>query len=183
MSTPANKFLSIAIAIGLLLTLCRPCGADMTPREQQVKAAFIYNFSQFVEWPADAFAGTDAPFVVAIVGADPFNGALEHAMANKSVGDRPMVVKHFKSVDNLEPCQILFIPSTQDDALASILARVGKSPTLTVGDSDAFMPAGGAIGLMLEDGHMRFQLDPDVLDAARLKASAKLMKLARVYQK
>jgi hypothetical protein len=171
-----------AVIAALTLALGSWCGAD-EPALARVEAAFVYNFTQFVEWPADAFASKDAPFVVAIVGEDPFAGALDQAMTGKSVNGRPVVVRHFASAERVEGCQVLFVPEAQDEAVSAVLARAAGRPILTVGQSDAFMRGGGAVRLFVEDGRMKFQIDPDVVDGAKLKASAKLMKLARIYRK
>jgi hypothetical protein len=167
----------------LLLAFCGPCGADTSTREYQVKAAFIYNFTQFIDWPAGALEKDDSPLVVAVVGNDPFNGALEQAMANKTVGTHPIVVKHFASVDAIDACQLLFVPAAQDGSLGAILSKVGNGRILTVGETDAFIAAGGAIRLYVDGGRMRFELDPDACDAAKLVVSAQLMKLAKIHKK
>ena len=169
----------LVIAVGLCLTR----SAHAASREYQVKAAFIYNFTQFIEWPKDAFGGPDAPFVVGVVGDDPFDGALEKIMASKSVGSRPIVTRHFSSAADVGPCQILFVPATMDSSFRALLDKTGSAPVLIVGESEALLPTGGAVRLFLEDGKMRFEINPNVLDAARLKASAKLMQLARIYKK
>jgi hypothetical protein len=174
---------AIAALLAIASALCLTRGAVAASKEYEVKAAFTYHFTQFIEWPTDAFATDDAPFIVAVMGHDPFDGAMEQAMTNKFVGKHPIVVKHFDSANDIGPCQILFVPANLDDSLRAILDKVGKSPVLTVGESDAVMPAGGAIHLFLEDNRMRLEINPDVLDAAGLKASAKLMKLARIYKK
>jgi hypothetical protein len=171
-----------AAIAALTLALGSWCGGD-EPALARVEAAFVYNFTQFVEWPADAFASKDAPFVVAIVGEDPFAGALEQAMAGKVASGRPIVVKHYASAERIEGCQLLFVPEAQDDGVAAVLARANGRPILGVGQSDAFMRSGGAVRLLVEDGRMKFQIDPDVVDASNLKASAKLMKLARIYRR
>jgi hypothetical protein len=173
---------TVGFALVVFMATFTPCAADV-PREDQVKAAFIYNFTQFVAWPQDAFDGTDAPFVVAIVGDDPVSQAIEKAMAGKFVNTRRIVFRQFASADRIERCQILFVPASQQEAAPAILAKVKNAPVLTVGDGDAFMAQGGAIHLFVEEGRMRFELAPDVTDAARLKPSAKLMKLAWIYRK
>ena len=177
-----TKCRTVVATAALAFGLCCWCRGD-EPALARVEAAFIYNFTQFVEWPADAFHGKDAPFVVAVVGEDPFAGALEHAMAGKLANGRPVVVRHFASAEVIEGCQILFVPAAQDGAATEILAKAANRPVLTVGQTDAFMRGGGAIRLLVEDGRMKFQIDPDVVDGAKLKASAKLMKLARIYRK
>ena len=103
-----------ALKMGVVIavvTATLPCRADAPTREYQVKAAFIYNFTQFVQWPDAAFASKDSPFVVATIGADPFNGALDAAMAGKTVANRSVTVQHFASADGLGPCQLLFVPA------------------------------------------------------------------------
>jgi hypothetical protein len=171
------------VVLLLTLTLSTPSRAAATAREYEIKAAFIFNFMEFITWPPDAFIAKDAPFVVAVVGDDPFGGALEQAMAGKTVDGRQIVVRHFPSADQMEPCQVLFVPTGDDDALPAIMAKLASAPVLTVGESDRFMAAGGGIRFFLEDNKMRFEIDPAATDAARLKVSAKLMKLARIYQR
>jgi hypothetical protein len=168
----------------LLLFAARPAAADGPTREYLVKAAFLYNFTQFVTWPKNnTYSSADAPFVVAVLGDDPFDGALEEAMQDKTAEGRPIVVKHFASADELGPCQVLFVPQSQDPELPALFGRLGGSAVLTVGESDNFLPAGGGIRFMLEDERIRFEISPAATDAARLKVSAKLMKLARIYQR
>jgi len=174
--------LSTGLAVVLFMAIYSPCAAD-APREEQVKAAFIYNFTQFVAWPDDAFPSIDAPFVVAIVGDDPLSQAIEQAMTDKLVNGRRIVVSHFASADRIGRCQLLIVPASQQGAAAAVLAKIGNAPVLTVGDGDDFMTQGGAIRLFVEEGRIRFELAPDILAAARIKPSAKLMKLARIYRK
>jgi preprotein translocase subunit Sec61beta len=172
-----------ALAMIVALSWTTRCRADDPPPEYAVKAAFIYNFTQFITWPDDAFASTDAPFVIATVGGDPFAGALEKAMEGKTVGNRPIVVKHFADADDIGPCQVLFVPAAADADLAADLSKVGKNPILTVGESQAFLDSGGCIRFFIEDNRMRFAIDPDVAAAARLKIAARLMQLAKIYKK
>jgi hypothetical protein len=177
------KNFAVPSMLVIAVALCLARSAYAASREYQVKAAFIYNFTQFIEWPKDAFSSPDAPFVIAIVGDDPFDGALDKILASKSVGSRPIVTRHFGSVGDIGPCQILFVSTTADTSLRAVVEKTGNAPVLTVGESEELLSAGGAVRLFLEDGKMRFQINPDVLEAARLKASAKLMQLARIYKK
>jgi YfiR/HmsC-like len=159
------------------------CLADSPQGEYRVKAAFAYNFTQFVEWPAGTFPADDSPFVVAIVGDDPFKGALEELMNDKHVGSRLIVVNHFSSVEQIGQCQLLYIPAGENSEIDAIIRKLGNRPVLTVGETDVMMAAGGGIRLLLVEGRMRFQISPDVLAAVGLKPSAKLMKLARIYSR
>ncbi|HUB25597.1 MAG TPA: YfiR family protein [Tepidisphaeraceae bacterium] len=171
------------VLLGVLLLASTPAAADGPAREYVVKAAFLYNFTQFVTWPNNTYSSADAPFVVAVLGDDPFDGALEEAMQGKTAEDRPIVVKHFASTDEMGPCQVLFVPQSQDSELPALFGKLGTIPVLTVGESEQFLPAGGGIRFLLEDNRIRFEISPAATDAARLKVSAKLMKLARIYQR
>ena len=169
--------------IAALLIAAIPCRADGPTREYLIKAAFVYNFTQFVEWPDSAFPSRDAAFVVATVGPDPFNGALESAMSGKTAADRNVQVVHYDTLSDVGQCQVLFVPAALDPSLKSLFDTLGNRPVLTVGETDAFDPAGGCMRFFLEDNRMRFEVSPDAISAAGLKVSAKLMKLARIYKK
>jgi len=163
-----------------LLLLC-VAGGEM--QEYKVKAAFIYNFAKFTEWPDGHFADSDAPFVIAVVGTDPFDGALDHIVAGKKVGTHPVEVRHFDSAEKLGNCEILFIADNDDETIAKIIDKVSDKSILTVGESDHFDANGGAIRFFTEDSKMRFEINTDATDKAKLKVSSKLLKLARIYRK
>jgi hypothetical protein len=173
------RFFGLVTALVAVLALT--CRADAPSLEYQVKAAFLYNFTQFVTWPKESFSGDSAPFVVAVIGNDPFSGALEQAMENKTVHERPIVIKHFASVDDLGSCQILFVPAAEDDSLSKIMTKLGTSAVLTVGESESILTSGGGIRLYPDGNKIRFEISPGSTDRAGLKVSAKLMKLAHVY--
>src|SRR5277367_3702098 len=127
----------------LVVMFAAPLRADEPAREYKVKAAFIYNFAQFVDWPDSAFNNADAPFVVAVVGKDPFEGILEEMVAGKRVGGRTVVVEHFDSSEQIHECQILFVPMTEEDALGAIIEKLQHKPVLTIGEADDFTKEGG----------------------------------------
>jgi hypothetical protein len=174
------KPLPVILAV---LGLALLCGGDEPSQEYKVKAAFIYNFARFIEWPPEAFANADAPFVIAVVGTDPFNGALEQAVAGKKVGTRRVEIRHFDSVEKIGSCQILFLPTTDDDAQAQIIHKVANDHVLTVGDSENFDSNGGSFRFFMEDNKMRFEVNTDATDRDKLRISSKLLKLARIYKK
>src|SRR5580658_8662880 len=113
-----NFKVMLSLSVAAIFTIARPAHAYEVAGEYKVKAAFIYNFAQFVDWPDTAFTSADAPFIVAVVGKDPFEGILEQVVAGKRVGARRVIVKHFDSADQIGPCQILFVPMTEDDSLS-----------------------------------------------------------------
>jgi hypothetical protein len=173
----------LLLAMTAMLALALPCGADEPSQEYKVKAAFIYNFARFVEWPSESFASADAPFVIAVVGTDPFNGALEQAVAGKKVGTRRVEIRHFDSIDKIGSCQILFVATTDDDSQVKIIHKVENDHVLTVGESDNFDSNGGSFRFFMEDNKVHFEVNTDAADLAKLRVSSKLLKLARIFKK
>jgi preprotein translocase subunit Sec61beta len=154
--------------------------ADGPTREYQVKAAFIYNFAQFVEWPAAAFANEDAPIVIATLGDDPFRGALDLVIQGKSIGKRSLVVRHFAAPEDVKNCHVLFVGAGSEDMLRTVIAKDPARPVLTVGESLQFSNVGGVIRFYEEGNKLRFEIDPRVAEKCGLKISSKLLKLAKI---
>lgn len=150
------------------------------PSEYQVKAAFLYNFAKFVEWPAGAFADDQPPFTLCIVGEDLFGSALSESAAQKNVKGRRLAVKHLKEDAGLRACHILFISSSEKKKLAKILEILQGSPVLTVGEMDRFGQSGGMINFVLEKNRVHFEINVEAADHAGLKISSKLLELAHV---
>jgi hypothetical protein len=157
--------------------------AEGPSREYAVKAAFIFNFAQFVEWPADAFVDSSSPVVIGIVGDDPFQGALEKAVAGKTAGGRPFSIRHLAASDDLKSCHMLFLAPSESGKTTEILHKVQGKSILTVGETDQFPNSGGVIRFFIDDNKVRFEINQDAAESARLKISSKLMKLARLYRK
>jgi hypothetical protein len=181
--TVRKSHLRFASTLAVALVIAWLAGADDSSKEYKVKAAFIYNFAQFVDWPETAFATPDAPFVVAVVGKDPFNGLLDRAVGGKIVGNRRAIVQQIDSIDKIIPCQILFIPQTDDDSLTQILKKIQGQSILTIGENENLPSLGGCCRFFTEDDRVRFEINLDAVNAANLKISSKLLKLARIYQK
>jgi hypothetical protein len=174
---------ALRTALVAVLGLALLCGSDEPSQEYKLKAAFIYNFARFIEWPASAFSRGDLPFVIGVVGTDPFDGALEQAVAGKLIGSRPVVVKYFTTADDIGSCQILFVATNDEDAQTKILQKVLNQPVLTLGESETFNTDGGCLRFFVENSKMRFEINTDATDRAKLKISSKLLKLARIFKK
>lgn len=147
------------------------------PLEYQVKAAFLLNFTKFVEWPDSAFAGPDAPITICILGEDPFGKALDQIVEGESIGNRKVVVNRIKHAPSPKSCQALFVADSQRDT-AKTLAEAGPG-VLTVGESVRFLSDGGIISFVIERGRVRFDINVDAANKANLKVSSKLLKVAR----
>ena len=174
-----NRALPTALLCLALSLLCAviPSVAEETP-EYQVKATFLYKLVNFVEWPSEAFAQENSPFVVGVLGDDPFGANLDKSVEGKSLDSHKVVVKRFKKLADLETCHMLFVSRSEKDKMSKIVERVGKANTLIIGDNDQCLPRGGTINFILEDKKVRFEINAGAADRAGLKISSKLMQLA-----
>jgi hypothetical protein len=182
-----SRLRAIRIAWSLSLLLCIHFGPPLTASAQdtipeyQVKAAYLYNFLKFVEWPSDAFTDSLAPIVIGVLGDDPFGTALPEVVIGKTVQGRDLVIRRYRAGENLRGATILFISISEKKRLPQIVAGLRGSTVLTVADMDGFLDAGGMIQFLSENDLVRFAINVDAVSAARLKVSSKLLSLARVF--
>lgn len=173
------------LAAGAVLLTASVCGqppavSANAPLEYEVKAAFLFRFAQFVEWPPDTFKGADVPFTYCTIGDDPFRGALERTLNGKTIGQRPLRVSHLDGAGKIGECQVLFVGGPGDKKhIEEALANTNNLPILTVGEANRFAEDGGAIGFCTEDNKIRFEVNLDAAGKAGLKISAKLLALAK----
>lgn len=150
-----------------------------TANEYQVKAAFLYNFAKFVEWSPETFSQSDAAFVIGVLGDDPFGAALDQTIHGKSINGRQFIIKRLKWGQHLRDCQLLFICSSERNRLAQILESIKGASVLTVSELNNFCQQGGMISFILEENKVRFVINTDVAEQARLRISSKLLVLAK----
>jgi hypothetical protein len=151
---------------------------DSQPSEYQIKAAFIFNFAKFVEWPAAALPKASTPIIVGVIGENPFQDALEKTIKNKTVDEHPVIIMQFRSAADATNCHILFISSSEKARLPQILKQLKGRSVLTVGEMPGFTEAGGMINFVLEGTKIRFQINNDTANSVGLKISSKLLRLA-----
>jgi YfiR/HmsC-like len=163
----------------LAWALAAPDDEDIQGAEEyQTKAAFLFNFAKFVDWPAHKFTQPDSPLIIGIVGTDPFGGLLEEAAGDKRINDRTVIVSHIESLEEMRKCHIVFICRSETDRLGSILAEVHGDNVLTVGDSDKFISHGGMINFVMVGNAVRFEINGSAARRAGLRISSKLQQLA-----
>ena len=149
-------------------------------KEYRIKAVFLFNFTQFVEWPANAFSGPSAPFVIGILGDDPFGAYLDEAVANEKVNGHPLVVQRFRDIKDAKNCQILFLNSPDPEKLKENLSVV-NAHVLTVSDADNFARMGGMIRFVKESNRIRLQINPEAARSSELLISSKLLRVSDIY--
>jgi hypothetical protein len=152
---------------------------DETPGvdERRVKAAFLLNFARFIEWPARAFASAESPVVVAVIGKDPFGTVLEETLKDKRIGGRPIVIKRFGAVADLEACHLLFVSASLEAEYGKVFDKLKGSPAVTIGETPGFAAKGGIFRLFTQEKKMRFEVNVEASKRAAVTLSSKLLSL------
>jgi hypothetical protein len=165
------------LMLSVLVISFAAVNSALAQSEEGIKAAFVYNFAKFTEWPTNAFTSGSAPMTVGFVGADSLADTFEKIVSGKNINGHDFVIRRFSSIAGVENCQMVFVGETAE-AAAVISLTVGK-PILTIGDTDSFAAAGGMIKLFKNDKKIRFDLDFRHVNSAQLKLDARLCQLAR----
>lgn len=175
-------FLRIWVLSYAMLFVANPSMAAQTARasEYQVKAAFLFNFAQFVDWPAEAFPSSDTPLVIGVLGEDPFGSFLDQIVANERLRGRLFQVRRYATVDEITTCHILFINRSAGDRPEVILAGLKQRPIVTVSDADGFTQRGGMIRFVTDRNRIRLEINLGAVDAAHLTISSKLLRVAEI---
>ena len=156
------------------------CAQNPPPHEYQIKAAFLFNFVQFVEWPEDAFESPQAPIRIGVLGANPFQGKLLATVQGESVRGRPLEVKHSARVADLLDSHVLFVSSSERGHLTFILDTLAGRPVLTVGELSDFGRRGGVVNFYLEGQKVRFEINRFAAQRNRLRLASQMLRLARL---
>lgn len=149
--------------------------------EYRVKAAFLLNFTKFVEWPPRAFASDRSPISVCILGEDPFGRTLDQTMEGESVDARRLIVQRLQNAPSPGSCQVLFVGRGAKD-VPSVLAGVGPG-VLTVGEGDEFLHDSGIIAFVIDNRRVTFDINQAAAEKSGMKMSAKLLNVARTVER
>lgn len=176
---------SIAPLTGaLLLPATSVAQQGFVDREHQIKAAYLYNFARYAQWPdnmPEYSVGTDRVFVIGVVGDRPLDNSLEEIASKKQVDGKQIVVRRIETAEQYSPCHILYFPAGQQPELLGKLMRVCRNtPTLTVGEDPDFSASGGIVRFFTESNKIKFEINPDAADRVGVKLSAKLMQVGRI---
>jgi hypothetical protein len=171
--------LRLGFAAALLWAQAGFAQTENRPAEVQIKAAFLYKFGDFVQWPPAAFGRADAPFVIGVLAADELAGALEQLVANRSVQGHPVVVRRVRRGEPLGGLHVLFIGQAEAARLAETLAAARGQAVLTVTESENALAAGSMINFVAEDQRVRFDVALPSAERSQLKISSRLLAVAR----
>jgi hypothetical protein len=150
-------------------------------REYAIKAAYLYQFSRYVQWPAEAFTNERSPLVIGVLGTDPFGGVLDEIARTKQIDGRPIAVRRFATMTDYTTCNILFVTASVDqEQKAAAIRKSRRAPILLVGEDPGFAERGGTINFIQHENHIRFEINVKVAKEAQLKISSKLLSLAKI---
>ena len=169
----------VALLSAMVLAALSTASAQSPTDEYRVKAAFLFHFTQLVNWPPNALRKSDSFVWLCTFGEDPFRGALETTVNGKPVGLRVLRIRHVTQVQELTGCHVLFVGKNANLRIPGLLAGLHNAPVLTVGETDDFLRAGGMIRLFLEENKVRFEINREAAEAAGLKISSRLLLLAK----
>jgi len=150
--------------------------------ESEIKAAFLYKFTGFVEWPDSSFPDKDTPFRIGVLGEDPFGKILDDTVRGKKAKNRDILIKRSGDANDLKECHIVFISSSEERRLRTILDEFKKSSALTVGDTEDFAKDGGIINLVAVDNRIGLEVNVDAAKDAKFRISSRLLKLAKIVR-
>ena len=174
-----NIFLIMFMIAVPCITLSAPLKTYAETQEYAIKAAFLYNFGKFVEWPQGSFRDAKSPFVICALGEDPLGGALD-TIHGKNINGREVVIKRIESIEDGEKCHILFVSASERGNLSQIFRTVKQLSVLTVGDMKGFAGSGGIINFISADNRIGFEINVSAAEKANLKISSKLLKLGNI---
>ena len=171
-----SQFIALAVAWVLAGASCLHA-QQANPTEYEVKAAYLYNFGKFVEWPAKVTAVSDF-FSICVLGEDPFGSTFDATIAGESINGKKVVVKRITKPQDAVSCRILFISSSEESRLKEILATLDNASILTVSDISQFTRRGGMIRFVMEANRVRFEVNLTTAEHAGLTLSSQLLKVA-----
>ena len=169
----AARWLLACLLAGVSAGLSR---AQTPSAEYQVKAVFLFNFAQFVDWPTSAFPGAQAPIVIAVLGKDPFGAYLDNLVRGEVIGARPLAIRRCNRVEDLAGCHLVFISRSENREMETVLTKLKGQPLLTVSDVDTFTRSGGMVRFAMESGRIRLRINVEAARSSHLTISSKVLR-------
>ena len=167
-----------ALLLALLWSLL-PRRADDAGLEYKVKAVCVLNAARFITWPAAAFKTAQSPFVIGVLGENPFGTLLEAAVKNETIRHRPIELRHLASVEDAKACQVVFVCRSEKRRLPAIFRVLENTSALTVSEIEGFTEAGGILGLSLENQKIHFDINPPAAHKAGLSIEPQFLMICR----
>jgi hypothetical protein len=152
------------------------------PKEYQIKAAFLFHFAQFVEWPYLDSTNADTSFRIGVLGDNPFGSALNEIVKGETIANRPVTILYSHHAEDLKDCQIVFISKSEKAHLPRVLDELKGGKILTVSEIENFAKSGGVINFYLENDKVHFEINPNAAEREKLKISSQLLQLGKIVK-
>lgn len=178
--TNAKGTLGSLMRACVLFVLLAPTILQAQSREYQIKAAFVYNFAQFVLWPASAFTNTTQPFQIGVLGENPFGKSLDETVKGETINGRQITIVESSRLEKLAGCQIIFVSKSAAAHLDDAFQKLDSKPVLTVSEDPAFIQHGGIINLTRDGAKVHFEINPDAAEKSGLKLGSELLSVGKV---
>jgi preprotein translocase subunit Sec61beta len=175
-----RRWRAIALPVAALVLFAAACPLRAEVRDYEVEAAFLFNFTIFANWPDGTFADPAQPIVIGVLGDDPFGSFLDKTVDNERVGNRALVVRRYRHVEDVRACQVLFISRSEAAHLDKTIAALRGQSVLTVSDIDHFTDEGGMVRFFEEGNHIKIGIDVDAVKASGVTISSKLLQIAQI---
>jgi hypothetical protein len=171
---------SLGVAVATLIAFLFVVPKGIAQSEDQIMAAFLFNFARYVEWPKDAFDAGDTPVMICMLGSTDFGDVVSQTVLGKTVADRPVRVNQASSLTETSGCHILFIGRDFEQSHVAAVAALGRSSVFSIADQEGFAKAGGVANFYRLENRIRFEINPGAAKKAGLKISSQLLRLAKV---
>ena len=152
-------------------------------KEYQVKAVFLFNFTQFIKWPSSAFTSAQEPFTIGILGDDPFGPFLDQTVKGEKVDGHPIVVRRYHGLKEIKKCHLLFVSNSEFDKIHGIFTELEGRSVLTVGDKEGFVRGGGVVRFVTRENKIRLRVGLEAAKDAHLVISSKILRLAEIVKR
>jgi uncharacterized protein DUF4154 len=174
-----NRPLALLLILLLLLLGARRASAQSSAvPEYQLKATFLFQFTQFVEWPAQAFSASESPLTIGILGQDPFGSFLDDTIRDENINEHPLVVERYARLEDVRNCHLLYISRAEAGRIHEIVAALNGRSVLLVSDAEGFADGGGMIQFVRQQNKMGLRINLSAARSANLTISSKLLRLA-----
>jgi hypothetical protein len=178
--SPPTQTKQVILALAAMLLVVRVGLDAQAVTQPALRAAFLYNFAKFTEWPPDGLPS--GPLTLCVVDDSAVEGALSELVGNSTINGRPVTISRNASGQRLRACNLLYLGEVNSERAASILEELLGAPVLTVSNGSDFVRLGGIVGFFVEEGRMRFAINPDAAQRAGVRLSSRLLQLARIFK-
>lgn len=185
-SVTRRASIALFTLVAMLSLHVASAAAQSTASEYEVKAAFLFNFVKYVEWPPKSLPEKDTPYIIGVLGDDPFFDAkalvnyLDVAVKDKAINNRKLVIQRASRISNLKDCHLVFIARSERNRLKEIVALCQANNILTVSEIEEFCAQNGIINFFAQGGKVRFEINPDAAEQSSLRVSSKLLNVAKI---